>query len=39
MTVADMESRMSNVEYLHWAAYFMRKSQREELAALKARRG
>lgn len=37
MTVADLQERMSNAEYLGWSVYYARKAQREELEMLKAK--
>ena len=37
MTVADLEARMSNREFLYWQAYYARKAQKEEMASLKAK--
>lgn len=37
MTVSRMRDEMTNSEFIHWAAYYERKAQREELEMLKAK--
>ncbi|GAA2543654.1 hypothetical protein GCM10010210_12920 [Pseudonocardia hydrocarbonoxydans] len=32
MTVADLEGRMSNREFVEWAMFYARRNQRRELA-------
>lgn len=39
MTVARLRAEMTNDELLHWATYYARKAQRQELEMLKARGG
>lgn len=39
MTVAEMNERLSNQEFVEWAMYHARKAQKEELAAKVAKRG
>jgi len=34
--VADLRSRMSNAEYVHWSIYYAREAQRRELAERQA---
>lgn len=36
MTVGRMRDEMTQAEFVHWIAYYERKSQREELEMLKA---
>ena len=31
MTVSELQTRMSNDEYVHWSMYYARKAQRAEL--------
>lgn len=38
MTVADLEGRMSNAEFVGWAMYFALQAQKRELAERTARR-
>lgn len=35
MTVGDLRARMSGDEFTHWAIYYGRRAQREQLARLK----
>lgn len=37
MTVGDLRSRMSNVEYVHWQMYHSRRAQELELEQAKAK--
>jgi len=37
MTVAELESRMSNAEFVEWQIYYARRAQRQELAEKKAK--
>jgi hypothetical protein len=39
MTVHKLRSTMSNDEFVHWAIYYGRKAQRQELATKMARNG
>jgi hypothetical protein len=39
MTVADMEARMSNAEFIGWYTYYAKQGQAQELEMLKARGG
>jgi hypothetical protein len=39
MTVADLQERMPNREFVHWQAFYARRAQKEEMAAMKAKRG
>ena len=36
MTVADMEERMSNAEFVGWRIYYARRAQQRELAQKRA---
>lgn len=36
MTVGRLRQEMTNAEFIHWIAYYERKSQREELEMKKA---
>lgn len=38
-TVDELRRGMSNVEFMHWAVYYARKAQREELELAKVKRG
>lgn len=38
MTVAEMEERMSNAEFVRWSIYYGRRAQERELAEKTARR-
>jgi hypothetical protein len=37
MTVAEMNDRMSNGEFIEWRMYHARRAQRQELEMMKAR--
>lgn len=39
MTVADLEERMSNAEFVGWEMYYLRLAQKRELAERKATMG
>jgi len=39
MTVAEMQHRMSNEEYVAWTVYYGRQAQREELEMAKMKGG
>lgn len=39
MTVEEMTTRMSAIEYRRWNVYYARKAQRAELEELKAKSG
>lgn len=37
MTVAEMNERMSNAEFVEWRVYHARRAQRQELEMMKVR--
>jgi hypothetical protein len=37
MTVAQLQAEMAHAEFVAWGVYFGRKSQRQQIAAAKAR--